>query len=463
MKKIFTQLALGFALISLITVALIAVFANILVRSRFNNYVTDQQEEFAYSFAEGLSLQYDTETDEWNVDYIHGMGMYALNDSYIIKVYDKDDQTVWDAENHDMTSCHHVMMNVLEELTELRKENPQAFVTVESPILRNGVKIGKAEITYYTAGSFSENAAQFLSSLNVILLIVGITSLIAAILVGFFFAERISKPIVQLADITGEIANGNYATRCDTSFPTEEIQTLTQSVNHMAEEIEKQEALRRRMTSDVAHELRTPLANLSSYLEAMSEGVWEPTPKRLTSCFEEVGRLTSIVSELEKIRQIESENMHLEFSEFDFMAFAESTVSLFERDFEAKSLSPILGKMRMTIVADEGKMRQLLINLLSNAVKYSREGGKIRIGWEETQTEWKFYVSDEGIGFPQAEAKNLFERFYRTDISRSRGTGGVGIGLTIVKAIAEAHGGSVTAESELGKGSIFTVILPKNI
>lgn len=461
MKKLLTQLTLGFALISLITVALIAIFANVLVRGRFNNYVEGQQEEYAYSIADGLSLQYDAETDEWNVDYIHGMGMYALNDSYIIKVYNKNGGIVWDAENHDMTSCHHVMMNILEELLQLREETPEAFTTVEYSIIQNGEQIGNAEITYYSAGDLGENAAQFLSSLNFILVIVGLFSLIAAVLFGFFFAGKISKPITQLANVTEDIAGGNYATRCDTTVSTEEIQTLTQSVNHMAEKIEKQEALRRRLTSDVAHELRTPLANVSSYLEAMSEGIWEPTPERLMSCYEEIGRLTSIVSELEKIRQIENENLSLERTEFDFKTLVDNTASLFEREMSAKKLSCAIQNRLMMIIADEKKLRQLLMNLLSNAVKYSHEGGNIEIGWEERETEWMFFVRDDGIGFPQEEAKNIFERFYRTDISRTRGTGGVGIGLTIVKAIAEAHGGSVTAESELGKGSVFTVTIPK--
>lgn len=461
MRKLLTQLTIGFAFIALITVALIAVLSNVLIGARFNKYVAEQQKEFASNLADGLSLQYDIETNKWNTEYIHGMGMYALDDYYIIKVYDKDGEIVWDAENHDMSSCHHVMMQILEEISLLKNEHPEAFTTAIYPIMQNGGEIGRAEITYYVVGNFGENAAQFLSSLNLILIIVALVSLVAAILVGFFFAGKISKPISRLAFVTEQIADGNYAVRCDTDAQSDELRTLTGSVNHMAEEIEKQERLRRRLTSDVAHELRTPLTNVSSFLEAMSEGVWEATPERLTSCYEEIGRLTEIVSELEKIRQIESENMILERKKFDFKPFAENIVNLFERDMHAKNLSCVMGDKSMNIYADEGKLKQLLMNLLSNAVKYTHEGGKIEIDWKESESEWTFFVKDNGIGFSQEEASNIFERFYRTDVSRSRGTGGAGIGLTIVKAIAEAHSGTVSAESEPGKGSCFTVTLPK--
>lgn len=460
MRKFLVQLTICFAFIVLVTVVLIATFANVFIGSRFGSYVSQQQSEFEQNLANGLSLQYDIETDEWNVEYIHGMGMYALEDYYIIKVYDNNGGVVWDAENHDMASCHSTMHRLMDEIAKLKENNAEAFKTLVYPLVRENIQVGTAEITHYTA-SVRQSDAQFLSSLNIIFILVGLISLATAVLVSLFLAVKIGKPIERLADVTEEISNGNYAIRCDEVGYTKEIITLTNSVNHMAEAIEKQEQMRRRLTSDIAHELRTPLANVHTHLEAMSEGVWEPTPERLISCQEEIERLTSIVSELERIRQIESENMSLERTEFDFKEIVENTASLFEVDMSKKNLSYIIGEHSMMIIADEKKLRQLLMNLISNAVKYSFVGGKIEIGWEENNNEWKFYVKDEGIGFSKNEAKLIFERFYRTDVSRSRETGGVGIGLTIVKAIAKAHGGTVTAESEQGKGSIFTVSLPK--
>lgn len=461
MRKFLTQLTLCFALIVLLTVALIAIFANIFLVKNFDSYLTNQQLEYEQNLASGLTLQYDDETEEWNVEYIHGMGMYALEDYYIIKVYDKNGSVVWDAENHDMQSCHNVMQGLLDEITRLKTQNPQSFFTTQYPLLRAGVQIGTAEITHFVSNGLSESDQQFINSLNVILVVVGVLSLVVAVVVSVFLANKISKPITQLAKVTKEISRGNYTIRCDDTTKTQEIYQLTDSVNHMTDEIEKQEKLRQRLTSDVAHELRTPLAIAASYLEAMSEGVWEPTPERLRSCQEEIDRITNIVSELEKIRQIESENLNLNRTDFDFKEIVESVTSLFDIKMSEKKLSCITGNDKMIVNADERKIRQVLLNLISNAVKYSYEGGKIEIGWQEYDTEWKFYVKDTGIGFPQEQADLLFERFYRTDVSRSRGTGGVGIGLSIVKAIVEAHGGKVTADSVQGKGSLFTVVLPK--
>ena len=452
------QLSLGFALI-FITVAVISIIANLLIKNEFEKYVEKQQQAFSAQLAAGLSAQYDEDSGEWDVDYIHGMGMYALSDGYILKVYDSQNEVVWDAENHDMEHCHQMMQEIEERMNRLSGDEGQ-FVTHSYDILSGEKIIGRADITYYTPYYFNENAFRFVDSLNIILLVTGIICIINAICMGVIFAKKISKPIIKVTDIADEISKGDYSVRTDSRTSTVELRELSQAINNMAEKIERQEGLRKQLTSDVAHELRTPLTNISTQVEMIVDGLFEPTKERLNGIYDEVNRLSSLVSELEKLQLIE--NTKLNKTEVDLLELAKSTASVFEAEFNKNNLQcTVLGEKTL-LFADEGKLRQVITNLISNAIKYSQSGGTIEISVKSYGENAVLSVKDHGIGISEEDKELIFERFYRTDKSRSRKSGGVGIGLAIVNAIVKAHGGKIEVESTEGMGSDFIVTLPKN-
>lgn len=455
-KTIGAQLSLGFALIILVTVGIISLASNLLITREFESYVAKQQREVSDALASGLSSQYDGETGGWNVDYIHGLGMYALNDGYILKVYGADGQTVWDAENHDMEYCHNVMQEIEERMEKAGKSGD--FITHAYSLSAGGEPIGRAEISYYSPYYFDDDAFTFVGSLNRILLVTGALAVAAAVCVGILFARSISRPIERVTEIADEIANGNYGARDDGPAGTRELRELRDSINHMAEQIARQEEMRRQLTSDVAHELRTPLANVSAQLEVILEGVFEPTPQRLSGVYEEVARLSELVAELEKLQKVE--NDRLERSEFDLYEEAASAAATFEAEMNKRGISCDVSGNPTAVYADRNKIRQVILNLISNAVKYSR-GGAVAVSVRDDGENALLSVKDEGIGIPERERALIFERFYRTDKSRNRKTGGAGIGLAIVKAIVKAHGGEITVESAEDVGSTFTVILPK--
>lgn len=241
---------------------------------------------------------------------------------------------------------------------------------------------------------------------------------------------------------------------------TQELVELSSAVNHMAESLERQETLRRRLTSDVAHELRTPVANVSLNLEMMLDEVWEPTKDRLQSCYEELGRISGIISDLEKLRQMETENMNLELEPVNLLELAQAVETAFEPDLKKKKLTCEVSEEAAAVMGDQRRLHQVIFNLVSNAVKYSTEGGTIQIRVKQEKHKAVLIVEDQGIGMAEEELPLIFERFYRTDLSRSRKTGGAGIGLAIVKAIVQAHQGTVTVTSKVGCGSRFTVTLP---
>lgn len=451
---------MGFAVIVLVIISFITLAANFLINKEFEKYIGNQQKNFAESLADNMAFSYDMEAGEWNLDYVHGFGMYALNDGYIICILDADGTVVWDAENHDMALCHEIM-NTIE--LRMQEQNPKAkgdFVTHEYTLSQNGGIIGTARISYYTPYYYNDNDFRFIQILNEILIITGVVSLISAVFAGTVLARRIVRPLVKTMEVTKEISDGNYKIRFETPTKTKELCELTQSVNQMARSLEEQEKLRRRLTSDVAHELRTPIANVSAQLEAIIEGVWEPNEERLQGCYDELGRLSELVTDMEELRQIENEKMILEKEQVDLIVIAETVKQSFERETVSRGIAFTVEGEPAIVWGDRKRLHQAVYNLVSNAVKYSKDNGTIAVTVCNMGKTASISVKDSGIGIAEEELPFIFERFYRTDNSRSRKTGGSGIGLTIVKAVIEAHGGKIEVESQVGQGSCFTVILP---
>ncbi|MDR3284018.1 MAG: cell wall metabolism sensor histidine kinase WalK [Treponema sp.] len=208
----------------------------------------------------------------------------------------------------------------------------------------------------------------------------------------------------------------------------------------------------RQFNTDVAHELRTPLTSLRGTLEALLDGVWEPTPERLASCHEEIGRLTKLVEDLSLLTNIEWEYIKLNKTDFDLADLLKETASRFQAAALQKGLALELDVQSQAIRADYDRLGQVFSNILSNAIKYTDAGSvTIRNAGKEV------FVADTGMGIPPDALPHIFERFYRSDGSRARSTGGSGIGLTIAAALVKAHGGAIHAESETGKGSVFRV------
>ncbi len=461
-RSLRLTIAFRFALIVLAVIALVSIASNILINCRFESYVEEQQRSKADSIARNISGQYGTGEDGWNIDYIHGLGMYALNDGFILTLYDRDGNVLWDAEDHDMALCREIMETISACMRENRPGWEGDFATYRYELESAGALVGYLDVGYYSSCCMDENDFQFLAALNRILMAVGVVSLAGAVLMGVLLANSIVKPITRTVEITRKISDGDYGTRLQEDVRTRELRELTCAVNQMAGALEEQEGLRKRLTSDVTHELRTPVANLSSYVEMMIDGTLEPSPERLRSCYDELQRLSGLISDLERLRRVEQENLVLHRSDVDLRELALAVMGNFESQLKEKDLDGQVRGDACVVSADRERMQQVMTNLVSNAVKYSAAGGCVRVTVEDRGDSGVIRVEDQGIGIPAEDLKRIFERFYRTDKSRTRKTGGAGIGLTIVKAIVQAHRGTVTAESEAGKGSVFTVTLPKD-
>lgn len=460
-RSLKSQMSLTIALVVFITVGLISISANVLINRQFKSYIVKQQQQETNELIANLSRQYDQDSRIWNLPLIKSIGMYALYEGYIIKVSQPDGSVIWDAEAHDMSLCTQVMRDISEQMQRNYPGMEGQFTSQNYDLVQGDQKVGVVSLNYYGPYFLNDNDFQFLKSLNIVLLGTGIFALMMAVAMGWMFAKRISMPITKTVMITKEIAAGNYGITLAKTTKTKELNELVDAVNHLTCFLKKQEELRKRMFADVAHELRTPLGIVSTHLEAMTEGLWEPTKERIQSCHEEINRITKLVKELEELAKVERDQISLNLQPVQLEKLLQTVCDNFETIIKNKDIKLQIHGSTPKVLADRDKITQVILNLLSNGIKYTPDHGEIDILLEELDQFSILKIRDNGVGISSEDLPFIFERFYRVDKSRNRKTGGAGIGLTIVKSIVTAHNGKVEAVSELGKGTCFTVYLPK--
>ena len=285
---------------------------------------------------------------------------------------------------------------------------------------------------------------------------------LAAVATSLFVSARIVTPLQRLLAASRRIASGHYAERVPTGA-TDELGALATQFNTMAAELEAAERRRVALIGDVAHELRTPLATLEGYTEGLLDGVVEPGAATWALLHDEVGRLRRLVQDLQELSRAEARQIPLHIQPATptvlvAQALARVAAQFVEKQITLTNLVPADLPM---VQADSDRIIQVLINLLGNALRYTPPAGAVRVSAEQRDGAVAFHVADSGIGITPAHLPQLFERFYRVDKARSRALGGSGIGLTIAKALVEAHDGRIWAESQgAGQGATFSFSLP---
>ena len=301
----------------------------------------------------------------------------------------------------------------------------------------------------------------FRDALNDSLVWGGVAAVAAAIILSLIISRRITSPIHDMAAISGRIAEGDYSRRVEVKSH-DEIGSLGESFNRMAESLEEAQRLRRELMANIAHELRTPLTSISGYMEGLADGVVPASEETYQLVHREAARLSRLVDDLQRLSRAESGKEKLDLIKVPVAAFLERVVRRLAPQFQEKGveLKLVLDQEIPAMFADEDKLDQVLINLLDNALRYTDTGGGVDLVAQEQDNQVAITVADNGIGISAEDLPHIFERFYRADKSRSRERGGTGIGLTIAKRYTEALGGSIRVESEPGKGTRFTVNIP---
>jgi signal transduction histidine kinase len=452
---------------------MVSALANGVLESSFRRYVRESQARQVQQVVTQVGAQHaaggakSASGGAWDDAGMTAIGMSALEQGMILKVADLEGRTVWDATVHNNGLCVQMITHMAQNMASRYPNWRGSYTENVYPVRSSFANVGVATIGYYGPFFLNDQELAFINSLNILLLWVTLASLALAVLIGFISARRITVPLARVTHATQRIAQGQRDVVIGEKTRVRELDEIASSVNELSRALRDQEALRHRLTTDMAHELRTPLATLQSHLEALIDGVWQPDPARLAGLHEEILRINRLVSALEQLAHFEGDDGGLKRSVTDIGALVAGIVRNHEPQFHEKGvalkLAPATGDSHGAepwLAVDPDKLSQAVINLLSNALKYTAAGGTVDVSVDARPSGTRIRVADTGIGIDPQDLPRVFERFYRADNSRSRSTGGTGIGLSISKAIVEAHGGSLRATSTPGRGSEFLLTLP---
>jgi len=467
MKKKFNisltnRLALTYALFISLALGILAFLVNHFSGVFFTDLIKKNVSEKCKEIVSAIEMQYNPFGIFFDTAAVEAIGMLFVHEGYIISVEDYAGNTVWEARSCDMDQCVSIISNIAARMENNFNLKGSLIKEVYSMQYRN-LLIGSITIETYGPYFYSESEMEFLTSINRLLFIISVVFIGISVVITAVLSSTIARPILVAGKAARQIAyiySGQTKTRAfiriNENYRTKELEELSRSINTLAGELEERERRQKQLTSDIAHELRTPLSCLQVNLEAIIEGVYPMNKEQLESCREEVLRLTNLIQDMNVLSGLEWENITLNKSEFDISDLLRVTAEQFKSLAAEKGITINLKLTENVITADYDRLKQVFVNILSNAVKYT-DSGSITVTLKKTENaRCEIEITDTGIGIPKDDLPHIFERFYRSDKSRSRSTGGAGIGLTIAAAIVRAHGGTITAESG-ETGSTFRV------
>jgi len=283
-----------------------------------------------------------------------------------------------------------------------------------------------------------------------------------AVIISLYISRRIVKPIRAVVNASRYIATGHYTDRL-TVISKDELGELAQSFNQMAEVLNNTEQTRQQLLTDLCHEMKTPLSGIKAYMEGLNDGVIPPTAESFEQVTREADRLQRLVLGLQELSLVTEGAITLHPALTSATHLVEAAAARLRLQYDAKgvALTTNLTSDLPLIQADAERIEQVLVNLLGNSLQYTEVGGAVTVSATRVGDQVCFAVRDTGVGIAPHDLERIFQRFYRVDKSRSRNTGGSGIGLTIARHLVEAHSGRLWAESPgPDQGSTFYFTLP---
>jgi two-component system sensor histidine kinase BaeS len=447
----FKSLWLKFLLL-LVAVSIIALSAAFFLRqlmlNDFKEYLEGEREDRIYWITAAMESSFD-KNEGWSTkDVIENM-LWALMMGYDVKLYSDKGDLIMDTQSAISLQPESVVRRLMAISDFDERRTGEKFIPY--PLFLGGEQIGHVDVSLLRP----RKEGVFIARSDRLLLI----SLIAlggiALLFSIIFSRRLTNPIQRLTKAAADISSGNLKSRVGMSG-ADEIARLADAFNRMAGTLEMQESLRRKLTSNIAHELRTPISAVRGEIEAMMDGFIPADKEHLQSLYAEIGRLRSIIEGIEDLAQAEASSRYLRKRTFELKPFLEGIAGRFGRLYEEKGVGlDMLCDNDISINADPDRLSQIVINLLSNALKATDKGGNVTIKTSSSHAGTIIELSDTGMGIKSDDLPFIFERFYRG------AKGGLGIGLTIVKELIEAHRGKISVKSEYGRGTTFTLTFPR--
>ncbi len=337
-----------------------------------------------------------------------------------------------------------------------RPRNP-----IQIPIKIDGQTVGYLETRVMMAPS-GNRPLDIFQQLSQYLLLIALGAAILGAVFSVAASRTLTAPLTQLANAARAIGGGNLNERVPI-HGSDEVAAVAVAFNEMAGELQEAETLRRNLMADVAHELRTPLSVLQGNLRAILDEVYPLDKEEITRLYTQTRLLSRLVNDLHELAQAEAGQLSLNLASTDLRPLLREIIEIFAPMAEdsAINLEAQLAPTLPAAAVDSVRLRQVLHNLLANALRHTPTGGTVSLQSAATPDAVTIMIRDSGEGIAPEHLPHVFDRFYRTDRARARDTGGAGLGLAIVRAIVQAHGGTVSAQSNgIGQGSAFTVALP---
>jgi len=462
-RNLYWKLTLAFILVAFTTTALTAVFIRITSADRLTQLIIDQQ---ISSLQTSLSTYY-TSNGSWN-------GVAQSWAQMQLRTFPTPA-----AQTPDTSFLGSHQPGNPDQRGGFGLANAQGIVVVSadpnypvgSSVLQNTLLagapvtvIGKRVGTILRASQppgFNTQETQFLQNTNNALIYAVGGSLLVALLIGIILSRTLTRPLKALTEAAHRISQGKLEQQVIVKS-NDEIGQLAAAFNRMSQEVAHENQLRRQMTADIAHDLRTPLTVISGYIESMRDGVLKPTPQRLSLIYSEIERLQNMVGDLRMLSLADAGELSLNPQQISPKTLLDKAAALFKHqaDQQAVTIAVKAAGDLPEIRVDEARMMQVFGNLITNALRYTPPEGKITLSAQLSGRSMEICVQDTGAGIDPEELPYIFERFHRADQSRHTETGESGLGLAIVKALIESHGGTVSAESIFGQGTTIHLMIP---
>lgn len=452
-KKGFTISFTKRVMLVSIAVLLITIISSVVVLSavwnqHFQSYTRENVQRVADGTAAAIADGYEQSNGDWYGGALSAAtSASSLYDSVYLQVRTIDGTIVYDDRANDVLGS----VDVKEDGSNV----------ASAPIMVDGEKVGTVLVRVPGSETlltkFDEDFRD--KSYNA-MIFAAVIALIIAMVMGAIFARTIAAPVKKITNAAKALKEGDYSARTGMAG-SDEIARLGNMFDLMADSVESNRKLERRLVTDVAHELRTPLMAIQSTVEAMIDGVFKPDAERLETLNSEVQRLSRLVDALLKLSRLESRTKPIEQKKVDLTEMLSSVVQTHQAYIHDAGLNlEFEYDPHVYVFGDADLLRQATANLISNAVRYTPEGGTITIMARKGDLMGQIVVKDTGIGLTPEEAKLVFQRFWRADSGRARATGGLGIGLSVVKEIVEQHNGWVRVEGRPNEGACFTIYIP---
>jgi two-component system sensor histidine kinase BaeS len=440
------RLTLAFVATAVAATALTAILVNLAIDARFDAYLESQRQAREQQVAGVLAADY-LRAGGWRRESLDQLAPSFVMAGTSVTLL-ADGRRIWStagsAMGPAMSEMHREMMGI-----------PELGPASRLPVVADGRRVGTAVLRVPQAVLPAADR-EFRDSVNRLLVGGAIAAGVLALLVGLALARRTTTGVTELTAAANELAAGRRDRRAAVQS-RDEIGELATSFNAMADAVTREDELRRTFASDVAHELRTPLAILRSQLEAVQDRVTEPDPDVISSLHDETLRLGRLVADLETMADAGAAGFTLDRSELALRPVVRDVLDGLAGRLAERELELVTDLADVAAFADAARLRQVVTNLVSNAAKFTPAGGRIAVTLEQRDGDVELAVADTGLGIPEDELPRVFERFFRGAGSRG---GGSGIGLAVAAELVAAHGGRISADSRPGHGSRFLVRLP---